>query len=542
MTDIEIPLQSEKDWKYRFFEALPGLISWSILALPFVLSLFTTRLIVLLIIIYFLIWFVRAIGLNIRVLQGFRLMKQHEKLNWQELIDELANREQSASLPAANRPKWHLNNLKRLSTKANPVKPADVIHAVMVPTHHESRAVLEPTIQSILASEYDPKKIIFILAYEERGGPEVEEQAKQLVEEYEHKFYGALAIKHPQDIPNELKGKGGNSTYAGRQLAKYLKKEGIDPLNVIVTTLDSDHRPHPKYLSAVTYAYCACPDPLRISFQPIPMFTNNIWDAPAPMRVIATGNSFWMMVVALRPHLLRNFASHSQSMQTLIDTDFWSVRTIVEDGHQFWRTYFRYDGNHDVHPIFLPVFQDAVFTEKFTKTLKTQFIQLRRWAWGASDVAYVWHHGFRRKNNISKLDLTFKFARLLEGHVNWAVAPLILAFSAFIPVLFNNQDIAAYQLPIIASRIQTVAMVGIAETLFLGFKMLPPKPERYKKHRTVFMALQWLYLPFTSILYYSLSALNSQTRLIFGRYIGQFDATEKAVVTDQGISGMLRNE
>jgi hypothetical protein len=65
------------------------------------------------------------------------------------------------------------------------------------------------------------------------------------------------------------------------------------------------------------------------------MFTNNIWDAPAPMRVIATGNSYWMLIQGLRQHMLRNFSAHAQPLASLIETDFWSRRTIVEDGHQF---------------------------------------------------------------------------------------------------------------------------------------------------------------------------------------------------------------
>jgi hypothetical protein len=107
-----------------------------------------------------------------------------------------------------------------------------------------------------------------------------------------------------------------------------------------------------------------------------------------------------------------------------------------------------------------------------------------------------------------------------------------LAFSAFIPLLFNPQDYAANQLPIIASNIQRIALAGIFVTLFLSLKLLPPKPARYKHHRTVFMVLQWVLLPVTTILYNSLSAVNSQTRLMFGRYLGKFDVTEKAFVTE----------
>jgi len=52
-----------------------------------------------------------------------------------------------------------------------------------------------------------------------------------------------MAVKHPADIPNEVIGKGGNVTCAGRVLQKYLAEQGIDPANVIVTTLDADNRP-----------------------------------------------------------------------------------------------------------------------------------------------------------------------------------------------------------------------------------------------------------------------------------------------------------
>jgi cellulose synthase/poly-beta-1,6-N-acetylglucosamine synthase-like glycosyltransferase len=530
MKDIEIPYVKDRGRRYRFFEMLPGLLSWSILLLPLVLSLISPIVTVFFIIAYMLLWFTKAVGLNIRVLQGWKLMQQHQKLDWAQLLEELEAGE--VQDPRAIRPKWHYSSLLRLQVKKAPVKPSELIHAIIIATYNESREVLEPTIQSVLNSDYDMSKVMLVLAYEERGGPAVEKQAHELMASFEGKFMKTMAVKHPKDIPGEVVGKGGNITHAGRELKKYLEDEKIDPVRVVVTTLDSDNRPHPKYLAALSYTFCVSPDPVRISFQPIPLFTNNIWDAPAPMRVIATGNSFWMIIQALRPHILRNFSAHAQSMQALIDTDFWSVRTIVEDGHQFWRTYFRYEGRHEVYPILIPIYQDAVFAGKYRKTLKAQFVQLRRWAWGASDVAYVAEKGFFTKNRIPKLDMTFKFLRLLEGHVSWATAPLILAFSAFVPQLLNPKDFAANQLPFVASNIQRLAMLGIFTTLYLSLKALPPKPKRYKSHRSLFMVLQWIYLPLTTIGYAAMSALYSQTRLILGKYLDKFDVTDKAVVTE----------
>jgi hypothetical protein len=343
-----------------------------------------------------------------------------------------------------------------------------------------------------------------------------------------------MAVKHPKDMPGEIIGKGGNVTFAARKLQKYLENEHIDPMRVIVTTLDADNRPHREYFGALSYIYCITPDPIHHSFQPIVMYTNNIWDVPAPMRVLATGNSLFDIVLTMRPHVLRNFSSHAQGMQALIETDFWSVRTIVEDGHQFWRTYFRFDGKHEVYPIYIPIYQDAVLARTYRKTLKAQFIQLRRWTYGASDIAYVATNGFFRKNKIPKRDLVSKFFRLLEGHVDWAVAPPMLAFSAFVPVLINPQSYAANVLPLVVSRVQEIALAGALASVFICFKTLPPKPARYKSHRNILMVIQWIYLPVVGLLYSSSAALYSQTRLMFGWYIGKFDVTEKAVVSEQG--------
>lgn len=527
MTNLEIPLQQDKTLRYRLFEILPGFLSWTILLSPFILSFVTPGVTATLIIAFFLIWFIRAIGLNIRVLQGYYTMQQQKKYDWQVMLGDLAAPDKAVKRKGL--PKWHYARVAQLTEYPLYAQPEEVIHAVMIASYNESRDVLGPTIQSVLASHYDMDKVILVLAYEERDGAQSEPAVLALAKEYGHRFKHIITAKHPL-TPGEVRGKGGNISYAGRILHDYLKQAKIDPRLVQVTTLDSDNRPHPSYLAALTYTFILTPDPLKVSYQPIPSFTNNIWDAPAPMRVIATGNSFWMIVQALRPHSLRNFSSHAQSMQALIDTDFWSTRTIVEDGHQFWRTYFRYDGQHEVYPIFLPIGQDAVLSSTYRKTLKAQFIQLRRWAWGASDVAYVAEKGYFSGNKkLSKVDVTFKFLRLLEGHISWATAPLILLFAAFIPVLFNPTDYAANQLPLVASRIQTIAMAGILITLFLSFKTLPPKPARYKRHRNFFMLIQWFMLPITGIFYNAGAAIVSQTRLMFGWYIDKFDVTDKTV-------------
>lgn len=532
MRSIEIPQPEDRNALYRLFEVLPFVFTVLILSLPFTLSMINPKLGAYFITIYLLLWFFRAISLNVRGFQGFRLMNQHRSINWPSLNHDLEN-----LVPAAHdAPQWHAHNLSRVQKNILPynrIKPSQLYHAVIVCFWNESRAVLEPTIESVVGVNYDPKKIILLIAYEQRGGEVAEKNAKHLIDKYGKQFYYSEAVMHPWPMFGEVIGKGGNATYAGRRLAEVLKSKKIDPLHVLVTTLDADNRPDTEYFGALTYTYCSTEEPRNSSYQPIPMFLNNIWDAPAPMRVIATGNSMWNMVLSLRPHALRNFSAHAQSMATLIDTDFWSTRTIVEDGHQFWRTYFRYDGNHQVYPIYVPIYQDAVLTDKYIRTLKMQFLQVRRWAWGASDIAFVAYKGFFTPNKIPKLKLWAKFGRLVEGHLGWSTAPLILLLAALVPffIYSGGNSGSAYlgnQLPQLASRLQTVAMTGILVTLFISIKSLPPKPLRYRRHRTIWMLLQWVYLPITSIVYSSFAAIYAQTRLLLGKYLG-FVVTEKAV-------------
>jgi hypothetical protein len=372
-----------------------------------------------------------------------------------------------------------------------------------------------------------------VLAYEQRGGPEAEQTVEKLSREFNGKFRDLVSYQHPDNLPNEVIGKGPNATYAGRKFADYIKKQGIDARDVIVTTLDADNRVDRKYLPYLTYEWIVTPNRQRVSFQPICLFTNNIWDVPAPMRVVATGNSFWNVISSMRPHLLRNFASHAQGLSALIGMDFWSTHTIVEDGHQYWRSYFYFDGDYSVVPLRIGVGQDAVLSDTYLKSLKAQFIQVRRWAYGASDIAYVAKNIWRPDSTVKFWPAFTRFWRLLDSHVTQAIIAPIVAFGGWVPLLINPDaplNYYAHELPMLVGSVQQVAMVGLFITLFTSLAMLPPRPARYRKGRHVLMVLQWVLMPVTAIIYASASAYYSQTRLILAKYFTVFDTTDKNIV------------
>lgn len=536
MTDLEIPI-GKRTKKYRFFEMLPAILSYGSILLLVFLSLVSPLLAAIYLIIIIMTLLIKAVGIAFHTIRGRNWLDKAQKVSWKDRLLSLEHPERSLTfVKKINYKEFgymnHIDNLNLIAKDSSSFpKPSEIYNAVIIATYNESYDILAPTLKSLVATTYDKSHMIVVIAYEERGGDQIEKTVHKLQREFSDNFFAFKTVKHPKDIENEVIGKGGNITYAGKFLKDWLDIKGIAYKNVIVTTLDSDNRPHKTYFDYVTYEYIVNENRKHLSYQPVSLFLNNIWDAPAPMRVVATGNSFWNIISSMRPHTLRNFASHSQPMDALVEMNFWSTRTIVEDGHQYWRSYFYFNGNYSVVPLYVPIYQDAVLSDTYIKTLKAQFIQLRRWAYGASDVPYVAIRIFTKNRHVPFFESTGKLFRLIDGHVTLASVSLLVAFGGWIPLLINPdafRDPIAHQLPDIISSIQQVAMVGLIITVFMAFKLLPPRPKRYKIHRNIFMLLQWLLMPITAIGYSSMSALYSQGRLFFGKYLDKFDVTDKA--------------
>lgn len=536
MTSIEIPI-GKRTKLYRFFEILPAFLSYGSIALLLVLSILKPFVAAIYLLLVITTIFIKSVAVAIRTIQGYNRLQSAQKVNWQDRLNDMNYLQQDGGLLDRYDNQWCNTKHKQLLDEmkhlpADYPKVSSIYNAVIIATYNETIETLRPTIHAVINTTFPNEKIILVIAYEERGGEAIKNTVEILKKEFSDKFFHFQLVMHPKDLPNEVPGKGGNITYAGKYLAKWVEEKGIHEDDVIITTLDSDNRPHKEYFSYVTYEYVRNPYRLHLSFQPISLFLNNIWDAPAPMRVIATGNSFWNIISSMRPHMLRNFASHSQGLAALKGMDFWSVRTIVEDGHQFWRSFFFFEGKYRVIPIYVPIYQDAVLSKTYRHTIVAQFKQVRRWAYGASDIPYVAVRIFNKHRRVPFWNGLTYFIRLLDSHVSWACIPLLVAFGGWLPLLLNqdsSRNIVVHELPEFISIIQRIAMFGILVSVFLAFKMLPKRPKRYKRHRNVFMVIQWFLMPLTSIIFGALAAFNAQTHLALGKYLDTFDVTDKSV-------------
>ena len=537
MKDLEIPLGKRRPL-YRFFEVLPGLLSYAAVALLFILSLISPVLGAIYLLVVVATTFVKAIATAFRTVQGYKVVQRAKRVDWRKRLEDLEDpHEAYERLRDQTNDSYdfqeHVQNLRLLSAvegKSEP-KPHQIYHAVIMTAYNEGLATLVPSVEAVRDSTFPNERIIYVLAYEERGGEEMEQTAKELKKQFRGVFKDFILVKHPDGLKGEIMGKGPNLTYAGEHLAKYVENRHITKENVIVTSLDSDNRVSKKYFDYVAYEFLVRPDRQHYSYQPVSLFTNNIWDASAPMRVIAMSNSFFNIISAMRPHLLKNFASHSQPLAALEAMDFWSKRTIVEDGHQYWRSLFYFEGKYEVVPIRVPIYQDAVIAGSTWETLKAQFVQLRRWDYGASDVAYVGTYLFSKERKVPFLQLFPKFMRLLDGHITLAYMAPIVAFGGWVPKLMNAsaRGAVAFNLPNVVGWIQTFASIGLIITVLVSLGMLPQRPDHVKKKNKFSMVIQWILMPVVAIVYQSAAAFYSQTRLMLGKYMERFDVTKKVV-------------
>ncbi len=526
---------------HRFLEILPGLLTWTTLILPVILSLFFPVGVAIFLLFFTTFWLYQSLEFSVMILRTYFQYKQALLFPWSDALRLLtAHSNQNGNL---DQPAIAKKNMKSLLEKHAQIialgqakDPFAIFHLVVIATCGEDLSVLRQSIQKIADSHYDLSRIVILLAGEERDRERAIRNAEALKLEFGSQFAQFYFTLHPADTVGEVRGKGANIAYAARTTVPgFLKEFGCDPSDVLVTTLDADHCVHPEYFACLTTTYLTTPDRGKKAYQPLPLFYNNIWDVPLINRMIAFQNSFWHMIESGRPYRLRNFASHAQSLDALLQTDFWSSQTIVEDGHQYWRSFFTFNGQYEVIPLFIPIYQDAVQGETYTKTLWGQYKQLRRWAWGASDIPFVIQKIREKGKAIPAFTKYINFYRLVEGHFMWATAPVIITLTQPIPRLINESfanTVFSYNMGIILSHFFTVALVGIFASVWITILMAPPIPHRTLLGKTwlrLSILVQWLFLPLITIVFGAIPAIESQTRLMFAKYL-DFQITPKVRV------------
>ncbi len=550
--------KSPEEWKWqRAFEILPGFLTWFTLIGMFLFSWWFPVLTAIFIILFDIYWIYRTFYIASYSIMGYRKLARWKKIDWRyrlmkiyegdsllkelkedikEIENEVKNRNISRKLKKQLKQRLleRRNFLKRakedLKNRDKFLDWNEVYHIILLPTAIEDAEIIEPAIEKIYRSNYRKDRIIILLAMEERESKEDRDKKEKILrDKYEGKFFDFVTTVHKVES-HEMKCKAANATYAAKEMKKYLEGKNIPLENVMLSNFDCDTQAHPQYLAALTYAFVTEPKRLQHAYQPLPMYHNTIWDTIAPVRVTVTGSSFWHMVESMRPDHMVTFSSHSEPFKTIVDVDYWPVNAISEDSMIFWKAFNYYDGDYEVKPIYLPVSLDAVLGNTYWHTVKNQYFQKRRWAYGIENLPLL-IRAFRKNRRIPLWTKIRHSLIMLEGHHSWATAPFILALLGWLPLILGgerfNELTLAHNLPYITRSLMTFAMIGLVVSMFLGFLMIPPKPKKYSRKKYVSFFFQWFLAPFIAPFLGASPAVDSQTRLMIGKYFGEFWVTEK---------------
>ncbi len=522
----------------RFLEIFPGVLTWATLLGAPILSYYHPVWISIYIILFDLYWFLKGANVAIHLMYSYNQLKVHKHVDWKDWMARLGNRAEFrthltgliASTEKKSLKKLYRDQLECLERlPERDMNWQRIHHAIILATVSESYEVLEGSINSYASADYDHSKIVMVLATEERGGEEALQKAKKLQDRFAGKFVDFIISVHPDGIEGEAKVKGANITWAAKTLQKYFDNRAIAYENVIISAFDSDTSVSPEYFSHLTFDFLTTEKPLQSSYQPMPMFHNNIWDTPAIARVIAVSSSFWQLVEASRPDRLITFSSHAMSFKTLVDVGFWRVDIIPDDSHIFWQCFLHYNGDYRSKPLFTTVSMDAVLGDSYMGTLVAQYKQKRRWAWGVTEISMLFPEFIKNK----KIPFWKKFIygeRLVEGHYFWATASILIAILGWLPLIFGGDrfgtTVLAYNLPVMTRGIMSIATFFLIFSMYVNIVLLPKRPAEYSRWKSFSMLWQWVFSPIVSSVFGSLPAIDAQTRLMFGKYM-EFWVTPK---------------
>lgn len=499
---------------YRLFEIVPGALTWLTLLLMFLLSWLTPAVVAVFIILFDIYWLLKSVYLSLHLRNTFSQAKANLKANWLAKLKEL---DRGPKNP--NDTQFHSEHSDAFETSSR-LSWRDVWHFVILPMYKEPYEVVRESVESLVRANYPKDKLIVVLAVEERGGEEARGVAERIQREVGDRFFRFETTVHPANLPGEIPGKSSNETWA----AQRVKERVIDPLkipyeNILVSVFDVDTQVFPEYFGRLTYVFLNSPNRLRAIYQPIPLFLNNIYQAPALARVVSFSATFWQMMQQSRPERLTSFSSQAIPFQVVLDVGFWQKDIVSEDSRIFWQGYLRYHGDFRVEPLFYPVSMDANVAQGFWQTMKNLYRQQRRWAWGVENVAYILD-GFRRDPKIPKRKKWYWRWNVTEGYHSWATNSLIIFALGWLPLFLGgegfNVTLLSYSLPNITQFIIRLSMVGIASSAIIGILLLPPKPGGLHLGHYALYLLQWLLLPITLILFGALPAIDAQTRLMLG--------------------------
>jgi len=396
-------------------------------------------------------------------------------------------------------------------------------NVIFLPVYHESFEVIKTTLNAFLNSTYPAEKLYVVFSGEERKIEHWKKIQPQIMSAFQGKFADLIFYTHPSGLPDEIAGKGSHVNYIEKEFKKYADARLWKYEDVIISVFDVDTTVHPQYFAHLNYMYCRHPHPELSSFQPVTLYNNNLWESPSILRIMAFGTSFWMLFSLARLDNMVTFSSHSMSLKAALESGGHAKNIVSEDSRIFYQCWFKYNGNYEVTPLYVPVSMDTVYDESIWKSLKNLYLQQRRWAWGSEHIPYLlWESGKHPQIGWwKKAGMVF---REWEGKWSWGVAAIIITLLGRLPLWVAGEEVRQsalfFNTPHVLEIMMTLAMLGMFVSAILSMLLLPPRPEGHSPYKYLIMVLQWILLPISLIFFSAIPCIDAVTRLMLGKYLG----------------------
>jgi len=455
-------------------------------------------------------WLIRGFEYVILVLAGILRYKNFQKLNLQNIFS------------------WKpLSRVeKQIFSEYNEsdLKISQVYHWIIIPTFQDPYEMIEDTFESIKNSDFDNKKILITLAWEESDKDNFLKLKEKIKEKYGNTF-GYLNFTLHKLQPGEVQGKGSNVKYSAKITYKDILKI-TSAENILVHVMDSESIVQDRYFLAMWLEFCLTKSDLRHKtiYQPMLFLLNRFFQAPYFSKVIALSVGAYILWASVKWVGTRAQAVQAQSLKSLLDTDFYSSETITEDWHQYYRSYCAFAWKFQVKPVYTYVLLEPVIWQTIWETVKLQYNQIRRWAHWCLDLPYLILCAYEKRKKLPKLRTLYEIFWLIEASVLWSSLQFILFFGSFFLILTWN---AFWEILLLFNALALVVllMVLLISYWFFPFKVLKFRKKLFElgKYGFFTFTLMW---PFLLVLNW-LPALHAQLMILFWKPMGKFKVTKK---------------
>ncbi len=491
--------KNKEHFVQRLLEILPGFFSWNVILFPYWGILIIPNVVAYFILLFNIYWFYQSLQIAITAVISHLRIQATMQYDWLKDLKVF--------------PDWQR-----------------VHHVVIITTYKEPLHILQRTLKSLADQDFPQKQMSVVLAMEEKE-PEEDRNSKfkVLKEEFGETFGNLFQTIHKL-APGEVVGKASNERSAAISIKEELvEKRKMDINYLTVTSCDADHKYHPKHFSVLAFKFLDDPERYRRFWQPAVMFYNNIWELPAITRVPNTLMTIWNLSQMPRRDRLINAQNYSLSFKLLDEAGYWDPDKIPEDWGIFFKAFYAVGGGVEVEPLYLPLFADAAQSTSLFKTLKNQYEQLKRWAWGVSDTPWIIKNYFLKKN-VPFWDKTTRLIYAIWSHFMWPVNWFLITVGLTLPVLLNpsfGRTVLGYTVPKLSSFILTISLIFLVTTLLIdNFYYKPKRPEGFPLWRVLLIPFEFILMPVAGFFFSALPGLDAHTRLMLGKYI-EYKVTEK---------------